>query len=848
MTFIQAWVKQKLLPVRSSSWTDKAATLGIHDGVYFTRNGAAEIGYQFHLPTALEVTAQVRDQIKHTQNVLLSQALPVGSRGRIIIENRDMPQADVQRMMHNPNVNEPLLQAIIKEDNDLLEKDRRSGHLKKTSFFLTVKIDRKVPKARSLSLRERDTIAAYANGYSERLLHAMNAAGLETARMQTQDIADLIYRYRNPQFGDLPNIYRGLVPTGKATVSGLQADATQDIASPRRQLTESSMDKSNPGYLVVGTRLVNVVNWSEAGEGTQAGMLEQLMSAMGGTDYMIMIDFVILDQTKAKSVLAYQADGAQRSMQDLGGSGNSAISDEMEEALYAIKRSRSTVVKFGLSLVIYARTLEELNYATNRARSEIGQMGGGLARIGNVDNIRQFELLEPFNGLTNQYLFDGRAVNVAGLIPQVAAWAGTADPIVVFRNRWGGLTPINHGVDTNNAGMFIIGGAGSGKSNLNMTFLINLRALGARIYILDLKNDYDPTVEATEGEVIVIRPGAILPNGQPVRVNMFDLAPGEVMPSAKKRGMLMGMFKAMLLESGGLKELDHSILNSAIEAAYTNALRSLPIGNGQFEEHHTPIYLTGFVEMIRNLPKVSGTAPDATMRSAINMLAARLGAFTGHAELASFLDGPTTVNINNAVTSFDISAMKDETARALRRIGMILLIDLVWRDGLAHPELIKYAVFEELGAMAEIDEASSFVADIFKVGRTYRFYPTGISQEIEDIEHMKGIINNSALVMIGKVQASEAENIARVMRLNQATLDNILSLGGGSNYREYVSLLYLSSNEVVGDVVQNYLTPLKHWMTTTDPTDKTRRARYTEKFGGNRMAAVMALAGYSSNT
>ncbi|WP_353541015.1 VirB4 family type IV secretion system protein [Deinococcus xinjiangensis] len=840
-------MRQKLAPVRTNSWTDKSVTLGIHKDVYFTRNGAAEIGYEVNLPSALEVSIENRDLLKKAKNVVLSQAMPVGTRGRYIIENRSMTADDVRSMTLDPQACTPMLRTLVEEDNKSMERDRRAGQLKKVRQFFTVKIDRKVSKGGSLSERARDALTDYANSYGDRLYQSLNAAGLRAMRMGSQEMAGLVYRYRNPNFSDLPSVFRSVTPTGNATIASLQANPHLDLPSARRQLTESSVDKSNPGYLLVGTRYVNVVNWSEAGDGTQSGMLEALMATLSEVDYNIVIDWVIPDQVKAKALLNYLQDGARQNTEDMGGAGNSALLDEMNEALYAIKRGRATVVKFGFSVVIYAKSLEELNHFTSLARAEIGQMGGGLARIGNVENIKQFELLEPFNGQTNQYLFDGRTINVAGLLPQVGAWEGTTDPLMVFRNRWNGLTPINHGVGTNNSGMFIIGSAGSGKSNLNMSILLNMRAVGSKIYLLDLKNDYDDVVIANEGSIIEMRPGARLPSGEYVCINMFDLPEGDLMPSSEKRQMLMGMFRALLYESGGFQLLDHTILTSAIEAAYQNALAAEPIGNGEVIQTHTPFYLSDFVTLLRRLPTIAGRAPSQKEREAIDLLASRLSAFTGTAEMAPFLDGPTTVKITNEVTSFNISAMRDESARALRRIGMLLLVDAVWRDGLNHAQLIKYAVFEELGAMAEIEEAATFVAEIFKVGRSYRFFPVGISQEIGDIEKMKGIINNSALVFIGKVQPGEAEKIVDTLKLNQAIHDNILSLGGGTSYREYVALLYLSNNQMVGDVIQNHLTTLKHWMTTTTPVDKIRREKYTERLNGNRMGALMALAGLTDH-
>ena len=156
------------------------------------------------------------------------------------------------------------------------------------------------------------------------------------------------------------------------------------------------------------------------------------------------------------------------------------------------------------------------------------------------------------------------------------------------------------------------------------------------------------------------------------------------------------------------------------------------------------------------------------------------------------------------------------------------------------------AIFEEVGAMMEIEEAADFMSMVFKVGRSYGFWPTATTQEIGDLTRLKGIINNSVLRFIGRVSADEAQHLADVLKLKNSTYDAIRGLGGGSNYREYVALLELSSGAVVGEVVRNYLTPLKYWLTTSDFNDVKRLNAVTERLGGNRLAAARVLAGVSN--
>jgi len=840
-------LKSKLVPYRAHSWTEKSVTLGIFRNVYFTRNGAAEIGFELFLAPSLMVDGQERDAIKSTVNVLLSQALPVGCRGRFIVDNSDLDLEDVQRCQL-PLPDNEVLSELVASDNAALAAARQRGELRSLRHYLTVKVDRRVPKGRSLSERERDLLADYANALADRLQAALDAAGFAPRRMERQDIADLVYKYRNRQFGRMPAPFKSQVGTGPLLPGEMQATPEVDLPSPRRQLTESAVDKSNPGFLVVGNSVVNVVSWTNIEDGsTYSGMLEQLLGSLRDTDFFLIIDFDMVDPVKKKAMLSYKAEGAATSLAEGGASANRAISDEMEEALYSITRGRDKLVTFGVSMVIYAKTLDDLHEKTRRARAEMSQVGGALARVGNMDNIRQFELLEPFSGLTNQYLFDGRTTNVAGLIPQLGSWVGTPDPIVVLRNRHGGLVPINQAVGTTNSGTIVIGTAGSGKTNLNLTTLLNFCAVGGKGFVIDMKQDYVTATHSVDGEIIVFRPGARLPNGQIVCVNMFDLLPGQVRPDTDKRNLLMGLFKGMLLSSGGLAGLDYTILTSGIESAYERNVTRVQVQEGKFEERAEPFFLSDFVDYVRNLATVGGVAPDEDMRRAIKLLAARLSAFTGASPLGPFLDGPTTVKIGDVpITTFDISAMRDESARELRRIGMLLLTDLVWRAGIEMRDTLKMAIFEEVGAMMEIEEAADFMSMVFKVGRSYGFWPTATTQEIGDLTRLKGIINNSVLRFIGRVSADEAQHLADVLKLKNSTYDAIRGLGGGSNYREYVALLELSSGAVVGEVVRNYLTPLKYWLTTSDFNDVKRLNAVTERLGGNRLAAARVLAGVSN--
>ena len=128
--------------------------------------------------------------------------------------------------------------------------------------------------------------------------------------------------------------------------------------------------------------------------------------------------------------------------------------------------------------------------------------------------------------------------------------------------------------------------------------------------------------------------------------------------------------------------------------------------------------------------------------------------------LRAMLDAPSSVDLSHRILYFDASRLKEDPT--LKRIGMLLVSYLLWKRTKTAPrDRLKLAVLEEFGVFAQLREARDVAATLFKLGRAYRLHPLAVSQELEDLEAVRGILNNVSLYFLGQLSRGQAQGGVR---------------------------------------------------------------------------------------
>lgn len=831
---------------RRQSLTDKLPHWGNLNGVILTRHNAVEIGIEFTLPTIVEVSHSRRDQVADVIHHILLNDVPEKHKARLIIERCPLNKTEMVIPPMHGTQDHPIISYLHEENSRVLDERRREGLLMSLRYFLIIRMDtrrtrfgRPIPK----SVGAVEKIKYLANQRAATVVASMHAAGFGAHIVRGQAAAELIHRYLNPGMAvSTPPLFKAQPALPAASRQELQRNTEIYSGSFREQLTQCDIDTSEVAYLKVGDRLVNtisIVKEAPSGTLTEPGMCERLLNRLSSNHMYLIMDFNHSHQATVSKKMADKAAGAQLAAEDttLGtpDMGNATVLNQKFATFNRFKQGNEHVYRYGINLVLIGRNERQLEEVKQDALSELANMSGGKATMGNTANIEQYtRALIPYSGHESGSMFEQFSTHMAHFFPTISPWKGNDNPIEMYRTRLGTLIGLNPG-QNQNYGTLIIGSSGSGKTMLTQTKLWQYAAAGADLIVVDPKQDYADFFQVLGGQVIPFTPGAVV-NGRVVRYNAFELPEGADEPDEDHALFLMVYLRA-LLKGRELTTTEHAILTKTIERVYRNAMTVNTAG----EITREVVTLSRFVKTMTELNSVGQISladfPEAV--KTIQELNLAFQSYLGSTPLGSFVDGESTISINNRFCYIDLSTIKDN--EDMRRLAMVLLLRLINTRMRVDRSVIKKVVLEEIGVLFQIPGTQEVVERLYKAGRSYGMYPVAIDQEIGGIEHAKGILNNASQVIIGKVTPDQADEIARVLRLNDATRDQIKSLTGKDGvYREYLVINY-GPEKTEGEVFQLWPNLFAYTLFTSKGAEAEERRKAITRADGDIFQAVKNL-------
>ena len=103
------------------------------------------------------------------------------------------------------------------------------------------------------------------------------------------------------------------------------------------------------------------------------------------------------------------------------------------------------------------------------------------------------------------------ATNAVHLAPLLAEWKGTPNPVLLFGGRRGQLMTLDlFDNDQGNYNAAVIGTSGSGKSVLLNEIAWSYRAIGAKVWMLDLGRSFEKLCRVCDGQMIEFRASATI--------------------------------------------------------------------------------------------------------------------------------------------------------------------------------------------------------------------------------------------------------------------------------------------------------------------------------------------------
>ena len=393
----------------------------------------------------------------------------------------------------------------------------------------------------------------------------------------------------------------------------------------------------------------------------------------------------------------------------------------------------------------------------------INQMKKNLRRNWQEQKFRlnnlEFEQIQGFIAQQvsayDPFLKEGRGIpsnSVAASFPWIYAHIsdeggfklGTSDGVPIFVDFF------RRDSERVNSNMVIIGKSGSGKSYATKSFLANLAAEDAKIYILDPENEYSELAGNLNGKVINVA------NAQHGRLNPFHIITALDDDDAEAEGInVTGSFSTHLqfLEEFYrqiLPEIDKDALeylNTLTERLYTNKGITQETNLSKLSPKDYPIFDDLYDEVLSEFERTDNEYIRSLLRSLVNYVSK----FASGGRNANIWNGPSTVTTDENFTVFNFQSMLSNRNTTIANAQMLLVLKYIDNEIIKNRDYnTKYKLNRKI--VVVIDEAHVFIDEKYPVALDFMFQ---LAKRIRKYNGMQIVITQNIKDFVG------SEEIAR---------------------------------------------------------------------------------------
>lgn len=571
------------------------------------------------------------------------------------------------------------------------------------------------------------------------------------------------------------------------------------------QLTLSDVEVFRD-HLRVGDSLFRTITMKTLPEGsTYSSMIEDLTTSLP-FHFWISQNIQILDQTKEREKLELKrrvahsmASGAQN-VSDL--ESESKLSD-IEGLLRELMEGSQRLVSMDFTVIIWGATKDELNDKSDEILKAFRSMGQAEGVIETLPCFDVFIEAMPSTctGLRSHKM---KSSNAAHLLPLYGSWRGSQRPVCLIPNRESGLFSFDpFSKELPNWNGLVFGGSGSGKSFTLCQLMLMFygQKPTPRIIWIDNGASSKRLLEVLDGEFVDLN----LDSG--IRINVFDLPPGEKIPSPAKTKLILAVLELILKEPNqkSLGKREKAMLEEAIFNCYELAPSKVPC--------------------MSDLRKLLLEHQDPEMKKCAQILYS----WCGSTAYGRMLDGETTINLSKDLVTIEVQGLTNHPD--LKDILLLLLTSYIQDAAaadLAKPYLLICDEAERFFKSGEL--AKQFIITCY---RTWRKYNAGIwclSQNYRDFladpEIRDALMPNSTSVIILRQRKIDWKDFRETFDFNEAQVDAIKSLEVLKGaYSEFFFLQ--DENQTVLRMVPE---PLSYWICSSDGNDKSRIKELEEQY------------------
>ena len=427
--------------------------------------------------------------------------------------------------------------------------------------------------------------------------------------------------------------------------------------------------------------------------------------------------------------------------------------NDLETLIEEIVSGSEKIIYSDLSVIIQGISEEELDEKADEVLKAFRQMNSAEAVVETLPCFDAY--MKALPGRCE--LFRPRKMkssNAVHFMPMFASWEGNDNPVCLIPNREGVLTGIDLFASHLSAwNGIIVGGTGSGKSMTVCQLILSFAGQrpSPKVIWIDNGASSQKLVESLDGEFINLGLDA------GVKLNVFNLEPGETSPSTSKVKLILAILEIILKEDEkpALPKKEKALLEEVIYQTYESCYPRIPI--------------------LSDLRKRLKDHSSVEMRN----YAQTLYSWTGNTAYGRLLDAESNITLKKNLTTVEISGLNSHPT--LQNVFLLLLTNFIRTEAASDLKTPYLCIIDEAWRIFQGSESGrelalesyrlmrKFLAGIYCLTQNYRDF-------LSDPQIAEAILPNTTHVFILKQKKIDWNDFKKTMGLNDAEIAAIQSL------------------------------------------------------------------------
>lgn len=467
---------------------------------------------------------------------------------------------------------------------------------------------------------------------------------------------------------------------------------------------------------------------------------------------------------------------------------------DAEELRDNLQRGLEKFFHHALYFTIYAKSLDELDAATDRIETALG---GQLVYTKQTLMQMQagFDSSLPIGKDDLKIVRNMTSSSLATTFPFVSSDLTTNEGVLYGINRHNNSLILFDRFKLENANMTVFAKSGGGKSYAVKLEILRSMMLGTDVIVIDPENEYQALAKAVGGSYLSVSLNS------KKRINPFDLPNirSDTDGEDNLRSVIIALLGLMNLMLGKLTPEEDAVMDKAIREAY--ALKD--ITSDIKSQKNQPPTMEDLHNVLQNMKGAES-------------LAQRLEKYV-HGTFAGIFNKPTNFDLDKGMVVFNIRDLEE----SLRPIAMYIVLNYIWTK-IRFEKRKRLLVIDESWVLMQHEDSAKFLYSIAKRARKYWLGLTTITQDVEDFlgsKYGKAVVSNSSLQLLFRQSPASIDIVAKTFNLTEGEKFLLLESAVGEG------LFFAGTNHAAIKVVASYI---EDKIATSDPEQLAQLAQISK--------------------